>query len=242
MKKITLFLSLIAIQAQAGIPPEIEESVKENLVRQGFSPDGGVVIVPRSTLNLPKDMLKAGEKNLTEQKKFGFYKEETDVPKQMLQLNETVNIKLAVSDKDHNPVSSRLRRNISQIKLGYEYVPIPMSEINKNLGFSASGGYNDGWNGVNQFFIKNSIGTCVYDENNIKLSHASAKIAEDSVRYDVNGKITTLEVKGTETSGFLYTVEWFDSNFFRSLVCANMNYSDEITQSIINLAQRIDNK
>ncbi|CEK10137.1 hypothetical protein [Legionella hackeliae] len=242
MKKIVLFLSLIVIKAQAGIPPEIEASVKENLVSQGFSPDGGAVIVPRSALNIPKDMVETGRRNLAEQKKFGFYKEETDIPKQMLQMNETVDIKLVVSDKDHNSASSRLKRSISQIKLGYDFIPIPMSEITKNLGFSANGGYNDGWNGVNQFFIKDSIGTCVYMENNIKLSHASAKIAEDSVRYDVNEKITTLEVKGTDTSGFLYTVEWFDSSYFRSLECANIKHSDEITQSVINLAQKIDIK
>lgn len=77
-------------------------------------------------------------------------------------------------------------------------------------------------------------------ENNIKLSHASIIIAKEDMRNDVNSKTTTVEIMGTPDSGFTYTVEWFDDAFFRKLECANKVYSEGITNSVIKIAQSID--
>ena len=64
-----------------------------------------------------------------------------------------------------------------------------------------------------EFFKKKGLGTCAYTENNVILTHAAAKVDEAVVRYDINHKVTTLNVEGNEQSGYVYTVDWKDSHF-----------------------------
>ena len=62
------------------------------------------------------------------------------------------------------------------------------------------------------------------------------------VRYDINNKITVFNVEGNKSSGYLYKVDWFDNDFFRTLECASTNYSKDTTNSVIALATKIDTK
>ena len=71
-------------------------------------------------------------------------------------------------------------------------------------------------------------------------SGAPIVIAKEDVRNDVNGKTTTVEVMGKPDIGFTYTVEWFDDGFFRKVECANKQYSADITNLVIALANQID--
>ena len=76
----------------------------------------------------------------------------------------------------------------------------------------------------------------------VTLTHAAAKVDEAVVRYDINHKVTTLNVEGNEQSGYVYTVDWKDSHFFRTLECATLTYSKDKTDAVITLAKRIDNE
>lgn len=99
-----------------------------------------------------------------------------------------------------------------------------------------------GWVGAVEFFVNKSIGACSYSENNVKLSHGSVIIAKEDARNDVNDKTTTVNIVGTEDSGFLYSINWYDSTFFRELKCSNKHYSEGIKQQVIDLANQIDLK
>jgi len=237
MKKTYLVLALVSSCVQADV---WEDRIKDHLKSEGFNPDGGVVIVSAKQLAVPDGVKKKWKLQQEEQKNKGYYSGETARAKELLEMHQTISYEFKASAKDSRPESSHLRHNVEEIKMGYVFVPVPKSEVTNLMGFAAEGGYDNGWNGIVEFFDKNGIGSCAYTENNLKLSHGTEKIDEDIIRYDINGKITTIDVHGTNESGFLYTVHWVDDNYFRNLECANSKYSARTTNAVIALAKRID--
>lgn len=237
MKKACLILAIISSCAQADI---WENRVKNHLASEGFNPDGGVTIVSNRQLAVPDTIKQKWKRQQEEQKNKGYYSIETTRAKELMEMHKTVSFEYNASAKDSRPESSHLRQKIDEIKMAYTFEPVPRSEVTYLLGFAAVGGYDNGWNGVVEFFNKNGVGSCAYTENNIKLSHGTEKIDEDIVRYDINGKITTLDVHGTDNSGFLYTVHWVDDDYFHDLECASSKYSSETTHAVIALAKRVD--
>ena len=75
---------------------------------------------------------------------------------------------------------------------------------------------------------------------NVKASGTSALLAMEDVVYDVNNKATIVLVEGSEKSGFIYKVEWYDNENFHELECANMKYSADINDAVVELAKKID--
>ena len=76
---------------------------------------------------------------------------------------------------------------------------------------------------------------------NVKASNTAVQLAQEDVTYTINNKATILmPVEGSENSGFLYFVRWYDEKNFHELECANMNYSREINEAVIELAKKID--
>lgn len=52
--------------------------------------------------------------------------------------------------------------------------------------------------------------------NRLMSCHGSIIIVKEDAREDVNGKTTTVEVTGTQASGFLYNVEWYYAALIRT--------------------------
>ncbi len=73
---------------------------------------------------------------------------------------------------------------------------------------------------------------------NVKASNTAAELAIEDLTYLVNKKATITTVYGSPSTGFIYKVEWYDNENFHEL--ANMTYSPNLKQEVINLAKNID--
>ena len=74
----------------------------------------------------------------------------------------------------------------------------------------------------------------------MKLAKGAIFIPQESVRYDINKKVTTVFVEGSKNSGFIYNVTWNDDTYNHFLICAHMTLDNSITNRMIALAKRID--
>ena len=248
MNKIAIALTLIPSLAFSLTDAQKDMFMKENqkiLEKKGLmTPDSGVQIVPRSTLmsadwQKQKDIIDAKQ-----QKKIGYVKEDSPRAHELLHFNEFIQKRAAIETKMFKPTETHLRKHTDEMVMAYTYVGVPKSEMSEYIGIAPAGTYvnknpNSGWSGAVQFF-KNPIGTCAYTENNLHISHGAARIAEEDALSEVNGKITLIDIAGTDASGYLYRVKWFDNNYIRELECANSKYSSDLTKSTIALAKRID--
>lgn len=235
-----------------------QEIFKQQLEFAGYSEnDPAVIVLPKGTKlplypGLPdtkegrdsyKKLTAQLLKNKHEMQLKGYHSEETNRPRELLQLHKIIHLEYESQAKNiaNNPLDTHMKHTVGEVGLAYDFKPVPTSDVTNLIGFAAMGGYvSSGWGGIGEFFDNATIGSCVYSENNVKFSHARAKFTEDDVTYDINNKVTVIDVKGTKSSGFLYSIDWYDNNFFRQLECANMKYSKTITNAVIELASRID--
>lgn len=208
----------------------------------GPIPDGGVKVVPASQMASFKENRAEKDKIIKEIKTFGYVNKYNENAISLMNFEKHAEVDIKKYEKNPSPSSPHLRRNITDLKTAYNFVGVPSEEMTKMLGISPFLTYlkDQGWVGAAQFFQKEGLGNCAFSENNIKLSHGAVIIAQENARQDVNGKVTTIDVVGNQTSGFLYNVQWYDSNFFRQLECAHKQYSENIKNQIIDLAKKID--
>lgn len=233
-----------------------EDVVREKMKQEGFMLEKGVALIaaekilaPNSLKSLwkvePSDQNKisnlwqAKQLNAKENNIQAIYSERAE---ELLQMNAAVSGQGLFNADNTDLNSTILRKNISDINMAYAFNPVPSRDVSKQYGFAACGTFNQGWTGVTEFFQKQALGSCAYTEYNFELAHATAKVEEASAGEDINHKVTTVHVEGTKDSGYVYTVAWMDATFFRTLECANKDYSVDTKAQVIALAQRIDNQ
>ncbi len=194
-------------------------------------PDSGVQIVPRSSLNIPID-----DQDDTED-----HNKSSKRAYELLHFKDVMKQTSIMEAKMFKPYQTYMRHNVDEMPFAYTYVGVPKTQMTEFIGIAPAGMYikNFGWSGAVEFF-KTDFATCAYTENNLNISHGGVRIAEEDVKYDVNGKISIIETEGNQISGWLYQVSWFDSNFIRTLECANIDYSQSIEIKTIVLAKIID--
>ena len=129
--------------------------------------------------------------------------------------------------------------------VAFDAKEINQSLISSVLGFGASGVYldNQGWTAFVEFFepkdeLAGSV--CNYQLTSIALNGTSAIMYDDEVKKDVNGKITSYTVKGNDETGYMYSIDWWDSNYYHLLKCANKSFSKKIMSDTVDLASKID--
>lgn len=216
---------------------------KAYLQKHGLpTPDGGVKIVPEKEMSSYSEKKEERLKFKSDIQKFGYIKEDNPSTNLLLNLSITSQRDLKAHGNNGDPRSTHLKRSLHDLRMAYIPTQLPSSVVDTYVGAAPYLTYlkDQGWVGVIQFFINNNIGNCAFSENNVKLSRGSIVIAKEDVRNDVNDKTTTVEVMGTPSSGFTYTIEWFDDSFFRKVECANKNYSTDLTNSVIQIAKTID--
>jgi hypothetical protein len=249
MKKIIVTVSLLAgLSAAYGTPEDDALQAKRmewsraHLEKQGGPvPDGGVKVIPAEQMASYKENKSTILKIKNDMAKYGYIKENS-------QAEQLLNLKIvSVHDfkkhgDNYDPHNTHLKHSIDEIKMAYTFVGVSSNEITESIGYAPAVTYikGEGWAGAAHFFIKDGIGNCSYSENNTKLSHGAVIIPKENARYDVNGKTTTVIVRGTPESGFLYNIDWYDATFFRQLSCANKSFDPKITEGIIELAKHID--
>lgn len=165
----------------------------------------------------------------------GYVEHDLSTPKIMLDM-----VKRGVNfNASNNPEDTRLKKNISDIKLAFSYTP----KTSHPLGFAPIMAYvKNGWTGVKEFFKEDNIGVCSLWTYNLGLSNGKAYLIKGTFTDDINGKPTTTYVEGSMNTGFLYSISWEDGMYSKYLQCANMNYNKEITQKMIALAKELDKK
>jgi hypothetical protein len=209
----------------------------------------GIKIVPRSMLGLPEKIIQKGVKEENQRKSIGYVKKNTDYPMRLLSFHKNAALSIKNNSNNTNDQSTHLRKNIKDLKLAFTAKEISQnksllgSNDIKLLGVSPQGGFHEGkggWSGVAQFFNVRNIGNCSYSVMNVKASGTSATLAMEDVVYEVNDKATIILVEGSEKSGFIYKIEWYDEDNFHELECANTSFSQELSNSVLSLAKNID--
>lgn len=246
MKKlpIALICNLLMLPVIANtLESERESQQREYLKSKGLPlPDEGILLVDKSELNIPKYIL---DKRQAEQKQFiklGYIKEDSPRATELLNFRKNSKEQFHNYQSIHNPYGTFLRTSPIDLHMGYTYKGIPQNIVNNYIGIAPIGTYKieTGWSGAVAFFENTAIGTCAYTERNLTITHGSSHIDKDIVKHDVNGKVTLIDIRGTEATGFLYNIVWIDNEFDRTFECASKTFSPDIANKVIDMAKQID--
>ena len=224
------------------IAKERAEWTKQHFAKQGSPvPGGGVVVIPEQQMSEYKTFKAQRDKERADVRKYGYIKQFLPQTQSLLNFKEVSKSQFAV--KSAHSVDEGLRHSINEIEMAYNFRGVPSGAVNTMLGVAPSVTYikGQGWAGAMQFFAKDGLGICSYRENNLKFSRGAAIIAEEDAVKDVNGKITIVNITGEPTTGFMYSVDWYDNRYFRELKCSNEKFDQSIMSSALELARTIDN-
>jgi len=249
---ITLSALTLALNIQAK-ESDNEKERMEILAKYGLPlPGSGIKVIPRSMLNLPQEVIDKGNKEKQEAQSNGYVKRYNNLPRELLSVTpELVKKQLSASLTRNMDSYTGFKSSVDQFKLAFNF---PTVSKNKTLSSSnmqvkviaatPMGGFHKnkgGWSGAAEYFNIEGIGACSYSVMNVKASNSAARLAQEDVTYTVNNKATLLRnVEGSDSSGYLYSVKWFDDTNFHELECANMHYSNDINNLVIELAKKID--
>lgn len=257
--KIKIILSALVVlssSAMALSPQERAAAEQDNmkmLAEMGLPlPGSGIRVVPRAMLGLPPEVITQGDKEIAEFHEKGYVNKYINRPQELLKMTPSmVKNELRESLHKNRDEYTGLKANTNSMRLAFVFPGIEkntslksaMSEIHV-LAAAPKGGYHKelgGWSGASQFFTYKSIGTCSYSVMNVKASNTAALLAQEDVTYTINNKASILmPVEGSDNSGYLYYVKWYDNTNFHELECANRKYSAAINEAVTELAKKID--
>ncbi len=250
-------ISLSVITLTLNVQAKESDNEKERmeiLVKYGLPlPDSGIKLVPRAMLGLPPEFISKGEKELIEFRENGYVKTYTNIPKELISITPDLVKKELMSPYRNMKSYTGLKSSVSQFQLGFKFPTLAENKTLKHsnpqiklIAATPMGSYHDdlgGWSGASEYFTYEGIGTCSYSVMNVKASHTAAQLAQEDVTYTIHDKATLLKpVKGSDSSGYLYSLKWFDDVNFHELECANMHYSADTNAAVIELAKKIDNQ
>lgn len=236
-----LMLPSLFSYAADSIEAAQNQTAKQWAQEQGLPvPDGGIVLKPTSQLPHYEKLKDSIENDKASIKKYGYVKKSS--PEVQSLLNFTKGNKQFSPKNLTVSADSGLFRSINDIQMAYPYYGVPASAMTKELAVGPAGTYiqGKGWTGAAQIFEKAGIGICNYSEMNAKLNHSSVFLQQETVTYDINGKVTQKYIAGEESGGFMYRVDWFDDNIYHELNCAQPAFSSETMPAVIKLAIAID--
>lgn len=198
-------------------------------------PNSGVQVMPISEMYIPDALKRQALSDFEVQQKKGYIERQTIRSNPLWKIQH--GIKVFVDVKDSNPYSSRLEKNLSQVKLAFHYQGIPSIKPENRIGFVGGGGMKSkGWTGVDEYFRDQSLGTCVFRLN----KQNGTFIPQEIVRYDIDRKPTTIMIEGNQKEGFLYRILWSDKKFNYDLECVNPCFDLDVKKYLIKFAQFID--
>ncbi len=247
-KKIIIGLLLIPsiLSAKGAALDEDEKIIERNkqiLMSLGLpAPNSGITIIKTKSMKIFPKAMRHDFKENEEQKKNGYIKKEDPRIKELMDFPHTAEFQYKKYADNFDSWSTHLRHTIPEIQMAYPFKGVPDNEMDEFIGVAPGGSFlkQKGWTGAVQFFVNNKVGSCAFNEDSLIESHAGIEIAEELITYEVNNKITLMNIRGTKGKGFLYDIQWFDNNFIRQLECANKHYSEETKNNVIELVRRID--
>lgn len=258
MNKKMIFVVLMALSTiiYAINAEEKKKQEQENmklLAQMGLPlPGSGIRIVPRAQLNLPEELIETGKKDEEESRAKGYVTRYNNYPRELLNITEDrVAKEIKESLAKLNDTYTGFRKNTDELKLAFKFPSLSKNNHLFNyapeihmLAAVPKGGFHPelgGWSGAIEYFNYKYIGTCAYGVTNVMASNAAIKLAQEDVTYIINDKATILPpVEGNENSGFIYSVKWYDNENYHDLTCANLKFSNEIYDAVVELAIEID--
>ena len=240
-KKTVALLMLMPFVSYSG-ENDFKDERMAMLAEMGLAlPDSGIKLVPRSTFNLTEEETRIGMDEEEQMKSKGYVEEDNTRPMELINFKAHAKSEYAQYSGISQDKSTHLRREIKELKLGFKFTGVPKSLMINSIGIVPQGGFHEkGWSGAVQFFETKNVGICAYAEMNVSASHTAIQIALEDADYTVNDKLTLMKVRGNKASGYDYKIRWFDDIAFHELECANMNYSSQLNQAVIDLATQID--
>lgn len=245
MKK--LLIGLLVLNVASVNASDVDEErmnyIKEQLSAQGMvMPDEGLKII--SEYELDKDpILKQGRLDIRAQmKQKGYVTEKnSSLISKMFDMKKEISDELKKSKPKYIGLDTQIKSDVAAIKMAYTFVGVPNEVMSENLGYSPYLAYQkDGWTGAIQYFSDLNHNNCAFFENNIKLNRSSIAISEQDIEYKVNSKPSETYVSGNAGEGFLYSISWYDTTFFRKLECVSEKFSKALTNQFLGLANTID--
>jgi hypothetical protein len=238
MKKLLLTILLMVSNFVNAAPIELK-NVKETVTPFPNAKEG-INIVPLAELNAPTDMknqILAYEKVRATKG----YRDTNDTDENVVslfKLQENAKEEIAKFDNNKNPYDTHLKSSASKIKLAFYFSGIPKISKDNVIGYAAAGSYSKGkgWEGIVEFITDSKLGICSYTTYKI----GKVIFDKEKTEYLVNNKLTDKDVAGNWNVGFMYTVNWYTSNRFMSLECANKMYEPANISKMISLAKEID--
>ncbi len=245
MKKLILALGLVPVVAFSTSNDDLMRAeMNKELRKAGLPTSGsGLQVVPDGKIQMSDWQRSKFKSDAKEIKEKGYIEQTSERAFELIHFKDQVK-RIGFSDAlSTNEGDSGLHRNSNEIAFSYSYIGVPQSEMKEIYGIAPSGAFvtqpQKGWTGAVEFF-KSSFANCAYTEKNIMPGQGGVQVEESYARYDVNNKLTTVEVEGNNNSGFLYNVFWFDLNYYRQLECATKAFSRDSVDRTIELAKKID--
>lgn len=258
IKKLWIATTIVYMAQSVASPlsqEEIRNKDKAYLQKIGINLlDGEVKIISSKTLKAQvKDDFYLSRINkylamYKEQEKKGYVSESEPRAKELLDFKNSASFQFKKYVNEFSPISTHLRSSMSDLKMAYTFVGVPNTEVSENIGFAPYGAYkqtkygdaSNGWDGAIQFFVKDKIGTCEFKEHNLKLAHGGVELIQELISDDIGGKPTVILTKGTNETGFLYQVSWYDNTFSRELSCASEKFNITTKDAVLELAKAIE--
>lgn len=244
MRKLIMALGFVPVIAFSNTSDSMQAEMNKELIKAGLpTPGSGVQVVPDGQIQMPEWQKDKFKSDTNEQRKRGYVDKSSPRAHELIHISEQIK-RYGISDSPStNEGDSGLHKNAADIAFSYSYIGVPKSEIKELYGVAPTGAFltepQKGWTGAVVFF-NSGFAHCAYTEKNIMHGQGGVQIEESIARYDVNGKVTTIDIEGNESTGFLYNIFWFDINYYRELECATKNYSKSILDKSIELAKKID--
>ena len=197
----------------------------------------GIQIVPMAKQELPAILKADIIASNKEEKEKGYITTNDDKAHYLLNINRDVPYQLAAEKtKDYGVMDTRIKKSYKEIKLSFPFSPIKGITQSDVIGYAAIGSFEkNGWNGLKEIF-HSDLGNCSYSRMGIK----AVQLAEETTEYFVNKKPSNKIIEGNINSGFLYSINWYTDTTMNTLECANMNFTPEIMDKMITLANKID--
>jgi len=205
-------------------------------------PKEGIKIVPLATMNLPDYIKEETKERINQQNKKGYFETNTINGSFLFTMKHNTALEMKSFANTTDPYDTHLKNSISQIKLAFSYNGIKDIEQKNIIGYSPMGSFKEGWTGIKTFFEDSKMGICSYSLLNMKIMGGGIQLNNESIRYDINKKPTTVDVEGSMKTGFHYIISWYDEIYSNDLECDNKIYDKEIISKMIILANKIDNK
>lgn len=244
MKKCLLSIVLLSCILAIVSAQELYSSAEEtDLTANGLIlPDSGLQIVKASEIDsknsvaMEKEFRQEFLKKRKEMEKNGYAKTHSNDAIYLLSMRD----KKPTTAYDSEPHDTHLKTELSKITLAFPYnakFSIPQEYV---IGFSPRGGFINGWTGFSVYFNHPEMGVCKYALTNMKISHGGIRLIEEEITYDVNNKATDSLVEGSDSSGFFYSVGWYDNTYMQELDCATPKFNPIIKSKIISYARKLD--